>query len=250
MKNLNNVVALVAMDREDDSASGYQRYLQYAIHSYKNDLQFRINPAVEVLYATPNDVGIVPMPVDMEKYTKIAVLILGEYYTLTFNPDMPINNRLDSCGDPILDTNNGTCTCNDDGYATLYPWASHWRAGNYVGEMYSKGGGINKAGYYNVDYKNRQFQFSSVPFSEVVIEYISNKVSAQSVIDDAAVDVVRYAVHYQLALFDKKMTQADKERLQRQYLQSAYDYRVMKTLLTPDEFMDIIYRSSSSGVKR
>jgi len=239
------------MDRDDFSPRFYQKIMQYCINSYKEDLAFKINPAVEVMYATMNDVGIIPMPVDMEFYTKIAIKLGNTYYTLTLNPDMPINNRLDGCGDPILDVSNDPQLLQTEWYTGYgYYFAAHYRDGNYVGEMYGLGGGVNSSGYFNLDWKNRQFQFTGVPQTEIVIEYVSNKVSPASLIDDAAIPVVRYAAHYQLALFDKKMIQADKERMKGQYLQAVSDYRILKTALTVDEFEDIIYTYAKGSVKR
>ena len=247
MKPLAYVAELVRLDLEDFSPRTLQRVTQYCINSYKDDLAFKISPAVKVHYATMNSVGVVPMPQDMEYYTKIAIKLGGIYFTLTLNPDMPINNRLDSCGDDLEDVAvTPTDYCGEQGYV----FASHFRDGNFVGEMYGMGGGFNTAGYFNMDWRNRQFQFSGVPQTEIVIEYVSNQVSEGSLIDDAAISVVRYAVHYQLALFDKKMTQADKERRKGQYLQSLHDYRVLKTALTVDEFEDIIYTYCKSSVKR
>ncbi len=247
MKSLAFVVEMIRQDMDDFGTRNIQKITQACINSYLDDLAFRVQPAVKVLYATMNQVGIVPMPADMEFYTKIAIKLAGNYYTLTLNSDMPINNRLDGCGDAIEDVMVNPTIC--DG-TTGYYFASHFRDGNFVGELYGMGGGFNSAGYFNLDWHNRQFQFSGVPQTEIVIEYVSNQVSEQSIIDDAAVPVVRWKAHYELSLFDKKATEVYKERMLGRYLQSLREYRILKTAMTVDEFEDIIYTYCQSSVKR
>ena len=150
MKSLAYCVSMVQLDRDDFSSRNYQRYLQYAINTYKEEIGVGISPSVNVMYGNlaDNTLGVVDMPQDYEYYTKVAILVNGRYLTLTLNPDMPLNRRWDSCGDEINDAdNNGTMnfpTIASAGYG--YMFAGHFRAGNFVGELYGLGGGDRGVG--------------------------------------------------------------------------------------------------------
>jgi hypothetical protein len=164
MKNLRYCVSLVQQDNDDYSAKMFQKYVQYAINTYRKYIQNGIDPTIDVFYATANDLGLINMPLDYEYYTKVGVLHRGKLYTLTLNPNLPINNRIDTCGDLVDDLSNMETTIFDGGY----PFVGHYRAGNYVGELYGLGGGINAFGYFNEDKKNRQIQTSSLLRNESV----------------------------------------------------------------------------------
>ena len=243
---------MVQLDRQDFSPKNYQRYLQYAINIYKEYISMGINPTVEVVYADIDSMGHVDMPSDYEYYTKVALLINGIYYTLTRNDNMPINRRIDTCGDEVEDTlvvatQLTEATAFDYGYG--YAFASHYRAGNYVGELYGLGGGFNQAGYFTEDWKFRRFQFSDVPLTSVVIEYVSNGASQGSLIDDLAVNVVRFGVHDQLNLFDS-VNQSEKSRMEGRFKQAVLDYSVSKTTPTVDDYLDSRYKTFKSSPKR
>lgn len=250
MKTLAYCVSMVQLDRQDFSAKNYNRYLQYAINIYKEYIGMGMSPSIEVMYATIDDIGCVDMPIDYEYYTKVGLLINGVCYTLTRNDSMPLNRRTDTCGDQIDDalTLNTDLLINTDfGYG--YMFASHYRSGNYVGEMYGLGGGYNAGGYFTEDWKLRRFQLTNVPLTEVVIEYVSNNASAGSLVDDLAVNVIRYGVHDQMTLFNNT-NQSEKSRMEGRFKQAVLDYSVSKTMPTVDDYLDTRYKTFKSSPKR
>lgn len=253
MKNLAYCVSLVQLDLQDFSPRNYNRFLQYAINTYKEEIGMGISPDVEVLYAdieTP--LGTVDMPIDYEYYTMVAIMVGGRLITLTRNDNMALNRRYDSCGDEIGDSIDAASTYFNQAYMNGYgyPFAGHYRAGNFVGELYGLGGGINPAGYFTEDWKMRRFQFTNVPMTSVVIEYVSNGAGAGTLIDDLAIPVIRYGIHDQLSLFDNKENQANKSRMQGRFQQAVLDYRVAKTTPTLQDYLDNQYRSYKSSPKR
>lgn len=248
MKNLAYCVSMVQLDRQDFSPKNYQRYLQYAINIYKEYISMGINPSVEVMYADIDSLGCVDMPIDYEYYTKVGLLINGTCYTLTRNDNMPLNRRTDTCGDEIDDTLVST-SVTDLAITEGCYFAAHYRAGNYVGEMYGLGGGYNQAGYFREDIKLRRFQFTEVPLTEVVIEYVSNGANEGSLIDDLAVNVIRYGVHDQMSLFSTT-NQSEKSRMEGRFKQAVLDYSVNKTIPTVGEYLDNQYRGYKSSPKR
>lgn len=253
MKSLAYCVSMVQLDRDDFSSRNYKRYLQYAINTFKEEISFGISPSVNVMYGdlSQSSIGVINMPDDYEYYTKVAILVNGRYLTLTLNPDMPLNRRTDTCGDEIEDSDNaGTLNFNpfiNGGYG--YAFAGHYRAGNYVGELYGMGGGFNRAGYFTVDEKLRRFQFTNVPRTEVVIEYVGNGASEGSIVDDMAIPVIRYGVHYQLSTFEN-ISQADKSRFENLFFGARQTYRIAKTAPTIDDYLDATYKSFRSSPKR
>lgn len=253
MKSLAYCVSMVQLDRDDFSSRNYKRYLQYAINTYKEEIMFGISPSVNVMYGdlSKSSIGVIDMPEDYEYYTKVAILVNGRYLTLSLNPDMPLNRRTDICGDEEFESDNGGLLnferFSSGGYG--YMFAGHYRAGNYVGEMYGLGGGMNRAGYFTIDEKLRRFQFTNVPRTEVVIEYVGNGAGEGSLIDDMAIPVIRYGVHHQLSIFEN-VSQGDKNRYEGLFIGARERYRVAKTVPTIDDYLDATYRSFRSSPKR
>lgn len=249
MKPLSYVVSMVQVDREDFSPSSLLKYGQYSINTYKDYVAFGISPTIEYLYATPNDIGVVNMPQDYEAYSKVGILLNGRVYTLTINRNMPFNRRWNDCG---VELNDGeiitTDFINTQNWQYGVAFGGHYRAGNYVGEMYGIGGGFNRAGYFTEDWKLRRLQFANVPYAEVLIEYLSNNVSTQTIIDDTAIDTIRWGVHHQLSLFSSN--QNDIERYGNMLTRAADLYRFRKTCPSVDEYFDELYRNTKTSPNR
>lgn len=270
-KNLFYCANMVCLDRNDFAPSTFQRYLQFAINSYRDDIAFNTATSVEVAYLTPDALGIINMPDDFEYYTKVGLLINNCVVGLTLNPDLNVLTRLDGCGDPITGQCDncgcayltgcdcGCSSCSDVSLQNLdvsssgnlwWYFASHWRNGQYVGELYGMRGGYNPAGYFKVDWKQRVFQINGVPNVPVVLEYVSNKVSGSTLIDDAAIPVIRYGTHKQLSLFDQSMPDNQRERITREYNKAVSDYKFLKHLPTVEEYLDGLYGDTYSSPKR
>lgn len=253
MKNLAYCVSMVQLDLEDFSPRNYNRFMQYAINTYKDEIGFGVSPSVDVLYGDIDPtLGTVEMPMDYEYYTMVAIMINGRLITLTRNDYMALDRRYTTCGEPEPDSINGANTYFNSAYMNTfgYPFAGHFRSGNFVGELYGLGGGINPAGYFTEDWKLRRFQFTNVPLTSVVIEYVSNNAGPGSLVDDLAVPVIRYGVHDQLSVFDKKENQANKSRMEGRFREAVLNYRVAKTTPTLQDYLDNQYRSYQSAPKR
>lgn len=220
MVNLNFVVQLIRMDRQDFTMHLYDTYLQYVINGFY-DMQFTQFKNVDVLRATPNDAMIVPLPADFEFYSKIAIETTGGLFTLSVNPNLPLRPQI-ACGKdvtPVLET----CTCSNPtdfpvNPAGFFPYFN-FRSGQYVGEMYARSGGVNPAGYFRIDEKLRQIQFYRIPKTQLYIEYVSSgKVTGSTLIPRIAVPVLRAFAKHELAhnldkekdtIYDKQKTVAD-----------------------------------------
>lgn len=253
MKNLAYCVSLVQLDRDDFSPQGRSKYLQYAINTYKEHIAFGLGQSVEVMYATPDALGMVDFPCDYEYYTKVAINVGGNYLTLTLNRNMALNRKW-NCGEETHESRQATDGLDALGLTASAPYgvafAGHYRAGNFVGELYGLGGGINAAGYFTEDRKLRRFQFTNLPTArEVVIEYVSNSISEGSIVEDMAINVIRYGVHDQLALFSGD-NQAEKQRFEGRFREALREYQIKSTMPTLSDYLDAMYRDLQSSPKR
>lgn len=247
MKTIRYCVSMVQQDRDDFSAKMRQKILQYGINTYRQYIQTGINPTIEVFYAKPDSLGIINMPDDYEYYTKVGIIDNGRVFTLTLNRNMPLNRKWDTCGDEVK--------LNEDldfkGTNYGFPFVGHYRAGNYVGELYGLGGGINAMGYYTEDRKLRRLQVTNIPLNkELVIEYVSSNITENTIIDDAAVNLIRYGIHQQLTLHDAQETQVRRDNMEREFYKALDHYTMTTSIPTVDEYLDLIYATSKSGIKR
>lgn len=246
MKTVDYCVQLVQQDLDDYSPKMRKRILQFGINTYRQYIQTGIAPTIDVFYAKPDSLGNINLPDDYEYYTKVAVIYRGRVITLTLNKNMPFNDKIDSCGDPIISATEIPMLDQNFGY----PFVGHYRAGNFVGELYGMGGGINRFGYFNEDKRRRRIQVTNLPLDEVVIEYVSSSLNAQTIVDDAAINLIRYGIHQQIALHDAKETQVRRNNMEQEFNKALDHYMLWATVPTIDEFLDMFYLTTKSTVKR
>jgi hypothetical protein len=252
MKNLNYVVNLVQMDMRDFSSHNVPYILQYCIHAYKSELRFETNKAVKVAYLQLNDVNNAPWPKDYEYYTKVAINWGGQYITLTRNNNIPLQRKFDDCGNPSLpDIIVNERLLDPFLYSYGYYFAPHYRNGQYVGEMYSMGGGYNEAGYFREDHEMRQFQFYNVPQREVVLEYVADlDATGETMIPFSAVEPIRQYALWQMVEHDRRVPVYDRQRAQDRYRYAIANYSYISWTWTAEDYMDACYATTKSGPKR
>jgi hypothetical protein len=251
MKNLNYVASLVQMDMQDYTTHNRMRILQYCIDCYKGVLRYKTDKSIDVAYLTPNAVLNAPWPKDYEYYTKMAMNIGGRLVTLTVNKDIPLVREYDCGEEKLSQPVAGWEKINPDLYTAGLLYAPHYRAGQYVGEMYSLGGGFNDLGYFRVDHKMRQFQFANIPNTTIICEYVADsKTNGNTLIRYADVAPIRTYVHWQLAEFDKRAPLAIKQA------KAGLHNAAMATRIhiefgpTVSDYMDNAYKGITSGPKR
>lgn len=243
MKNIAYVVNLVRMDRDEGNMINYQKYLQYAILAYR-ELKFKVIRNVKVLYATPNDAGIIPYPSDFEFYVKIGIQTNCGVYNLSINPNLPLTRKTE-CGADVSSLVE-TCSCSEDVWDSInygFNYMPHWRNGQYVGEMYGRGGGENLLGYFRLDDDYRQFQLSGVPQTELYIEYVSDgsDITDATIIPTSSVQTIRAYIHWQIEEFDKKATAISRQLRKAQYLSDKSDFGIIQNFDGIQAIMDALY---------
>lgn len=251
MKNLNYVGSLVQLDLQDFTTHQLTRIMQYAIHCYKTELRYKVDRSVEVAYLTLNDVNNVSFPKDYEYYTKVAINVGGLMITLSRNDAIPFQRRND-CGNPMLEPANLDLLQNEP---YVYPYgfyyAPHYRNGQFVGEMYSMGGGFNEVGYFREDMALRQFQFYNVPRSEIILEYVADKnANGSTLVYMSDVEVIRQYVHWQLLEHDRRASRGEADRKMGLF-NAALTKRVeIEYTPTISDFMDAMWSGIKSSPKR
>ena len=250
MKNLNYVVRLVQLDLQSYSTHLVPRILQYCIDAYKQELKFKTSKSVKVAYLAMNDVNNAAWPNDYEYYTKVAINWCGRLVTLSLNNNIPLQRKYDDCGIATLDqvVANPDC-CNNYDYGYFY--SPHYRNGQYVGEMYSMGGGFNEAGYFREDAELRQFQFYNVPRTEVVLEYVADEdTTGATMIPLHIVEAIRRYAHWKMVEYDKSIPLALKQRAQDQFRFAMTELKYLTWAWTASDFMDACWAGMKSAPKR
>ena len=243
---------MVQADTRSFSSHDVPFILQYCIYAYKQHLRFKTDKSVSVAYLQLSDVKNAPMPSDYEYFTKMAINLGGTFITLTRNQNLPLIRKYDECGAPkveemIIDPNKVDVSLFPYGYY----YAPHFRAGQYVGEMYSAGGGENEAGYFREDWELRQFQFAGVPRTEILLEYVADtETSGSTMIPYSAVEPIRQYALWQMMEHDRRVPMAERQRAQDRFKLAMAEYGFIAWAWTAQEYMDLCWSTTKSGVKR
>lgn len=255
MKNLAYCVSLVQHDRQDYSTHNMSRMAQWAINCYKQELGFKTNKNVSVAYLTPNAAGNAPFPKDYEYYLKVSINLGGQLFTLSVNNDMALVRNWE-CGVEVeppssLDDLAETCAAGTYIYPYGFYYAGHYRAGQYVSEMYSMGGGFNVLGYFREDFQMRQFQFSNLPITEIVLEYVADEeTSLETLIPYAAVEPIQKYIDWKYLYFNSNYNMGEKQQAQLLYSGAMNKYTHVQLLPSVQEYLDTSWAASKSSPKR
>ncbi len=256
MKNLAYVVALVKMDLDDFSSHGHKKLCQYATDGYK-ELGFKGDNRVKTCYITPNDVYKGELPNDFATHTKVGMNFRGEWITLTKNDNLFTKVPTDCCGDDIFnvfvgsDTNFLETPLFDSGFNFM----PHWRAGNYVAEMYSASGGFSNLGSFAIDLHNNIVQFDPrYPKMTYAIEYVSDGSDADgsTLIPSICVKPIRNWIKYEIEANKRKPFRDPGlvNELWGTWNRSIQDFKDQMYLPTIEECCDWSYAQYQSSPKR
>lgn len=249
--NLDYIASDVIVDREEDDRR-YEKILHLAIKGYRA-LNLNILPSVKVAYLTVRENNTVAFPMDYLDYVLVGIKSGGRIWTLTRNRNILLP-AAEECGEWARD--NITTNTNDIGQVSGildgYTYSDHNYRGNVVAGAYALGGGFN-SGYYRIDLTNRQIVLlteTSYEGSEIVLEYTSSGINANTVIPAIAIEALTAYIHWKLALHSK--TDPMNKALLHQsewYTQKGMLF-TQANAFTVDEFLDAKYLHLSRGVKR
>jgi hypothetical protein len=219
----------------------YERFEQFAFECYMQELKVRAIASIAVFRAEVPTVGVLYMPDDYIRYTKIGICKDGRIRTLTLD-DTLCSKEPNVCGS-LEDTPS------DDAYSIV----PHWYNGLFYGglaspTLYMMGGGINRDGYYKVD--GRKIILDQVfAGSEIVVEYQSTGVVDGNVLVPALfVDAMRY---YMAWKYYEYMPGGD-NKAQLEYQKFA-DYftegKMQQDMPTISELLDMLYSTSGYNLR-
>ncbi len=243
---INQVVKSFMNERNEQTLTNYERYLQICIEGYSDIQMFNIN-SVEVAYLSVDpDTKVAKLPVDYISLSKIAVNVCGQLWTLTLNEDMTPRRPESICPNPIE-------TCSECDSASLggYYFTPFWNNGYLQTALYSLGGGFNHT-YYKIDTANRLIMFQGcVPTTEVILEYISTGVKAGGTpIPRAASQALKAYMQYALIRNDYRFSETQIQGAERRYNIELNALRRLEFSFTAEQFLDQFWAATSQGAKR
>lgn len=258
--NLDYIVNSCISDLQIHNTNEYDRLLQFAVRGFRK-LNLMVLPSIKVAYLTLNENNTIDLPNDFVSYTKIGVVIGGNIWNLTLNKNMALPRHLDECGNVLAaentmsflnQTSQGLAVSTDiSTFGGIY-YVPHWRNGQYVGEQYGLGGGINREGYYREDKEKNQIVFTNIVQGEIVLEYKSNGITVEggAAVPQEAIEALIAYVDWARINNDDKKSLGEKQ-MKWQHFVTEYDLLMRyNSIFTGQEYLDLCWRTSKSAPKR
>lgn len=249
IQNQNSVVPLsycvrmMQMELDDYSGQTYEKLLQYAIKGYEK-LNLTVLTSVKVAYLTMDELNRVEMPSDMVDYIKIGMNVGGKIWNLGLNNNIAIPREI-SCGNDAreLFTNGG-----DPSVAYGYYYVNHYHNGDFIDGLFGFGGGYRQA-YYRLDWDRGYILFDgSVPRSEIVIEYKSNGISAQTMVPRKATEAIVAFIRWRRLLSRNRLPEM--REMERIWKEEVSELQAIELQLKPSEFLDMYHQETMLAPKR
>lgn len=126
------------------------------------------------------------------------------------------------------------------------------RSGQYVGAQYGATGGQHRAYFKEVKNKRKILLSGPLGCQQIYMRWITNgiNVSGETIIPEELVDPLRYYVHWQISLFDNKMSANKSLYWEKLYDDAVRKLRAFVMRLTIEDARDIIYSTSMQAPKR
>lgn len=259
MKSLAYPLSLVKMDLDDYTTHREEKYLQYIIMGYR-EMNMKGQTNVATVTLTMNSVLNSILPSDYVDWIKVGVRYRGKLLTLSVNEDLLMEDRYDECGDEFSYALESLGQCDSlesvyERFGGAWGWVDHYRAGNYVGELYGAGGGFNSLGYFNVKKELGLIQFTpEVPRTDIEMEYVSDasKVNISTIIPTELAEVLRQYCHWQLEEFKNKenTNESRVERAFGRYNRAFYDNKDRMSVPTVEQYLEACWSTYQSSPKR
>lgn len=245
MITLKDIVDEVLNEMNVYDEHDYLRLLKIAMRGF-TDLSLYDMGTIRVAYLTMTDTNAVELPRDYIAYSKIGICIGGNIWTLGLRDNICLQ-RTERCGLKI----NELSSADTSSYATV-SYINHTKNGDVVTGLYGLGGGFNVS-YYREDKERGIIQFhGSVPQSEIVLEYVSNGISADGVtlIPEQAKEALIAWVNWKRKISDPQYSGNQIAMSKMEYLEEVEKLRAFEHSFTLDEMMDVFYESYKQTPKR
>lgn len=219
----------------------YERLEQFAFECWQEELKVRAMASVEVYRNPVPNTGVINLPDDYIRYTKIGVCRNGRIQTLTLDESL-CSRKPNVCG---------TLEESSDERYYLVPHA--WN-GNYYGydlpALYMSGGGVSKEGLYKIDgVKNQIILHNTLAGAEIVMEYQSTGVvHSQTIVPILYLPALRYYMAWKYYEYNIQFVSlADREY--QKFADYLTEAKIQDNMFTLDEMLDMLYETSGHKIR-
>lgn len=219
----------------------YERMEQFAFECYQQELKLRSMASIEVYREVIPPVGVINLPPDYIRYTKIGICRGGRIYTLTLD-------------ETLCKSKPQICASLEQQTAVEYPIAPHYFNGVYYGydlpALFMAGGGVNRDGYYRVDDDKKVIYLDSkLTGTELIVEYQSSgNVTGQTLVPEMYIDPMRYYIAWKMYEYDPQMVQLAEREYQR-FAAYFTEAGIQRNMFTLDELLDVLYETSGWNIR-
>ena len=218
--NVQYCVKSVLHELNATTTTEYHRLTQLGFRIYRDLNLFVGMPNLKTVYLPVNANMTIDLPDDFVDYRAVAICVNGRLITLSLDNSLCLRHNINDCCELEAETLvNPDTGISQPLFPYWYMFLPTWRNGNYVGEDYSATGD-NYAGYFRVDYNNRQIQFNSlIPQTEIALEYVSNGIDCdgQAIVPDYAVEPMITGIHWKNIQNDRTISLGEKDRAKQDY---------------------------------
>jgi len=223
-----------AMALCDAPNNKYDKVFELAIDCYRDLRLYHVQEGLEIVKLSVGSLSEVDFPDDMLKYVGICIVVNGEFVRLTRRDAInPTTSELN--GSEYYDSDIG------EGEDVLDRF---W-------DGFTTRGGLNKDGYYYVDYPNKRFILRNTTVTQVWLLYISSGVHLDS---ETYVPVTYEPVFYAYIIYWSKRFMDNVPLSRINELKNQYDNELIKLrnsqIPTIYELEDILDNLTYNGVRR
>lgn len=241
--SLNSIVKDAMIDVGEDTEHLYTRFLHWAFEAVK-DFHFDTAREVVTKKIKMHPTKTVDFPLDFVDWVKLGIVAGDRLWTYGVNARLSLYHNTDECGNPI-------------GRPTHEYWSSspsvsggYW-FNNYNGyNLFGYGGACHNSGYYRVNRKERQIQFSSeVNTSDVYMEYITNgaNLNGATEVHSYAGKLVKLYIHWMRKENNPVFSMSAAERARTLYYN---ELRIVRARLSDFSVQDLIEASRKGYLDR
>jgi hypothetical protein len=246
--DLNYIVSSYMNEKGDYTDKDRERLLQLVIEGYRH-LNLFHNTVIDVRYLTMDANGVIDLAniPDYVQYTKIGIPVGGKTWILGINEDI-LPRRDTMSAEATAGIFNNIETTVDYGYY----FAGHYRNSRYTDSLYGLGGGLSRS-YYRIDKETNTIQFdTSVPNSEIIIEYISTGVnkSGATLVPPQAIEPLKTYLNWASIRFDRKIPRTEKAYAEELWGRALAEFDAFENTPTVEEYLQYKYASIKQTPKR
>ena len=230
------------IELEDFSERKRDAFNSFAISGFR-ELNFTTIESLEVAYLEMDDLNNIKLPRDYQRWIKVGMPVGNRIWNLGVDNSLLLGRGHD-CGNDARELFEAEVPLT---YTNGYFYTGHWRDGRYVGGLYGAGGGFRKS-YFREDKKRGIISFDSpVPRSEIVLEYISDGISAQTMIPKEAINAIVAWIHWRRNI---KKDNATRKSFMQDFFDAESSLKSIENEFDITEYLDMMYATTHQSIKR